>query len=403
MYFEVSRRTPLRRILFIMVLPMMAAGVFSCAHIDKPVRVPVLRDVTIAPRPVRVWVGAGIVSQPLEIAAKQEVDVWSWDGSRVLKAIKLDKTRAGFSRGAVVIGDNNWGLPSVILVPREGDHIRVKGDEYPGCVELVVQGASVQAINYVPIEEYVAGVVSCEMPQYFDRAALRAQAIAARTYALWQMKENRQASFDVRNDQFSQVYRGLSGMTPSGRQAAQRTAGEVLVYDWRFLPALYFSTCGGYTLPASATAWAPQIPPLCGVPCTYCKASKKYRWGPEAVPSEEMEQALAKGNFLVGRLVDVKVTKTAPGGWVDTVEVTSDKAKRQISGQVLRQALGTSKLYSTKFSIRKSGAHYIFEGSGYGHGCGMCQWGADGMARAGFNYVEILRHYYPGADVLKIY
>jgi stage II sporulation protein D len=252
------------------------------------------------------------------------------------------------------------------------------------------------------MEQYVAGVVSCEMPAYFESSALQAQAVAARTYVLWQMKNNRLGMYDVKDDVSSQVYRGATGTNPAGKAAAERSAGVVMIYEWKFLPALYHSTCGGHTMPASHMRGAPIIAPLGGVECGYCRASKRYHW-PLVVPESRMEEALAKANLLSGRLLDVRVTNTLEGGWVDTVEVTSDGARKQISGYALRQALGTSELYSTNFTVRKSGDKYVFDGYGFGHGVGLCQWGANGMALAGYNYADIMRHYYPDAEILKIY
>jgi stage II sporulation protein D len=116
-----------------------------------------------------------------------------------------------------------------------------------------------------------------------------------------------------------------------------------------------------------------------------------------------MEKDLIQPGYASGQLLDVVIAKTISGGWVDTVDVVSTAGRRQIAGYVLRQAVGTSRLYSTKFKITKSGQDYIFEGWGYGHGVGLCQWGANGMALAGHPYPEILTHYYPGAGILKIY
>ena len=392
----------MKRVVFAMLLPLTVVAVFSCAHIEPPVNVPRVENVRIEIRPVRVLVGVATRAQPIFVSAAREVAVWSQDAKDVLGSIGIDKTPVGFTQTSVTIGNTQWGTPAVILVPDADDQIKVGDTVYPGQIALVKRGESVAAVNFVLMEDYVAGVVTCEMPSYFERSALQTQAVAARTFALWQMKQRRLQVYDVKDDVSDQVYRGLSGTTAASRLASERTRGTVVVYDWQFLPAFFFSTCGGYTVGAAYLRGAPVIPPLSGVKCEYCKASKRYRWA-ITISAAEIEQALAKAGYLSGSLEDIRVTKTIPGGWVDTVEIVASNGTKQLAGYVLRQVVGTSRLYSTNFIAVRSGANYIFEGRGYGHGVGLCQYGANGMASRGFNFVEILEYYYPGASVKRIY
>ncbi len=407
MYFEVTSKTPIRRILFALVLPVMAVGIISCATVERRVQVPVLKDMRVHVRPVRVLVGTQTRSNPLYLSSRGRAKIYSGDAKTILATIPLNRTPVSLNRRkGIVVGQASWGrsdgIAAVIVVPEKGDSIFVGNTNYPGCVALVKRGESVLAINYVAMEDYVAGVVSCEMPRRFCRAALEAQAVAARTYALWTMSKTRLLLYDLRNTEASQVYRGLTGTSSFGRNAARRTAGVVMVYDWKFLPAFYSSTCGGHTAPSSQLANAPRIAPLSGVECGYCQASPRYRWA-ITVPLGEVEQALAQAGYVSGKLKDIKVTSTVVGGWVDTVEVVGSDGNRRISGNVFRRVIGTGKFYSANFSIRKVGDQFVIRGRGFGHGVGMCQYGADGMGRRGRNFVEILSHYYPGVKVIKIY
>ena len=283
MYFEVTSRTPIRRILFALVLPVMAVGIISCATVERRVQVPVLKGMRVHIRPVRVLVGTQTRSKPLYLSSSGKVKVYSGDAKTILATITLERTPVSLNRRkSIVVGQTSWDLPAataaVIIVPEKGGSIFVGDTRYPGCIALVKRGESVLAINYVAMEDYVAGVVSCEMPRRFCRPALETQAVAARTYALWTMSRTRLLVYDLRNTQASQVYRGLTRTYSFGRDAARKTAGVVMVYDWKFLPAFYSSTCGGHTAPASQLDSAPRIAPLSGVECIYCQASPRYRW-----------------------------------------------------------------------------------------------------------------------------
>jgi stage II sporulation protein D len=118
---------------------------------------------------------------------------------------------------------------------------------------------------------------------------------------------------------------------------------------------------------------------------------------------DEVELALARAGYVSGKLEDIRIISTVKGGWIDTVEIVSSGGKRRLSGAAFRRLVGNGRLYSANFQIRKSGDGFVIQGKGYGHGVGMCQYGADGLGRMGRNYREILMHYYPGADLVKIY
>ena len=392
----------MRRLFLLSLVPALALGVFSCARIERPVSVPVVQNFALALRPVRVLVGTATLTQKLDVSAQGKAGIWADDGKTLLAAALLDKAPVTVKGGAVVVGGQNLARACVILAGESGGTVQVGANSYPGQIVLVARGESVIAVNYVSMEDYVAGVVSCEMPPYFERAALEAQAVAARTYALWTMKHTRLLSYDLKDDTSSQVYRGVTGTSAYGREAARRTAGITLIYEWAFLPSFFFSTCGGHTAVASQMRGAPLVDPLSGVECQYCRLSKYYHWA-RKIPAAEVETALAKGGVITGKLLDISVTKTVSEGWVDTVTVTTTDGVRLLTGYALRQYVGTSQWYSTNFKILRSGEDFVIEGRGLGHGVGLCQWGADGMARQGYNYAQILRHYYPGAGILKIY
>ena len=311
----------MRRLLLAALLPAMALVLYNCAGVERPAQVPVLRGEPVTVRAVRVLVGIAKRGDSLKLSASKPVGVWKRDGAEVIATMTLKETPVTFNNGAVVIGDQNSNLPTLILAPTGDDTIRVGDNEYPGYIFLFVRGESVLAVNCVGMEDYIAGVVSCELPSRFDSAALEAQAVAARTYALFTMVSTRMQFYDLKDDQSSQVYRGLTGTNGAGRRAAQRTAGVVMVYDWKFAPAFYFSTCGGHTAPYTQMRGAPAIGCLTAVPCDYCKSSRLYRWEGLRIPAADMEKLLAPAGYVKGSLVDIVVQETAIGGWVETVRI----------------------------------------------------------------------------------
>ncbi len=380
----------------------MLLGVISCMTVPRRVEIPRLAGEPLHIRRIRVLVGVSTATSPVFLSADKPVAVYS-GAVKFLEPVELSKTPLSLSRrGSIVLGERDMKEPVLILLPQKGESLAVGEKRYGGYLVLLKRADAVNVINWIDMEQYVAGVVPCEMPRYFNRSAFEAQAVAARTYALAQMRLRRLEPYDVFDDQRSQVYNGLTGTREYGRDAARTTAGVVLVYDWKFLDARYFSTCGGHTADATQVPDAPRIKPFTGVECDHCRDSRLYKWV-KTIPVAEVEQALARGGYVSGRLEDVVVASTAQGGWVEVVEIVSTGSRARIAGSVFRRLLGTREFYSAKFEIRRSGDEFVIQGRGYGHGVGMCQWGAHGLGRRGKNYAEILQYYYPGAELVKTY
>jgi len=249
------------------------------------------------------------------------------------------------------------------------------------------------------LEDYVAGVVAGEMPGSFPPEALKAQAVAARSYALTRKIDAQVAdrAHDIASGVVAQVW--AERPSDAARAAAAATAGEVLVAGRDPVEAYFHASCGGRT-EAGLPAIGRDLPYLVSVECGRCEGSPGVAWRLEATARE-----LAGAAGLRGEASAARVIARSASGRAERVEIEAGGRAATISAVDLRRKLGWSRLPSLAFGIRARAAAgpFVFEGRGRGHGAGLCQWGAAGLAREGKGYREILAHYYPGAQVVRMY
>ncbi len=260
-------------------------------------------------------------------------------------------------------------------------------------------------VNEVPLEKYLEGVIVREMSANWPKEALKAQTIAARAYALYEMRSERVRSveklFDLYDDERSQVY---IPEEPDQfiTDLIEGTKGMVPVYNDKVVYTLYSSTCGGHTEPAwEALDVYPRVYPLSGVSCSFCKGSKYYNWSTK-FSLKEASQKLLDGQG--GLIKSINVTKKSKGGHALEVSLkVNSKEIKMHANLEFRRKLGTRQLKSTLFdSIILSGDQIEVTGRGWGHAAGMCQTGAKKMAEEGYNYQRILLHYYPGTEIRRL-
>lgn len=291
----------------------------------------------------------------------------------------------------------------LVVDPPPGTTLAHGGRRYRGQLVLrVVDGsgpgapARIEVVNRVALEEYLLGVLPGEMPDRFAEHARMAQAIAARSYALAEMAERGFVHADTR----SQVYDGLDGETSAGSRAVRSTEGQVLLHDGGPITAWFHSTCGGQTTPARTVfANAPPTWLAAPVACPDCTHSPVYAWT-RRVPVARLAAAL--GLPFPPRSIATDVD-SYPGRARLVVLATPD-GPRASPATTLRAALSQgvalgAQLLSTLWTHapHREGDAFVFRGRGWGHGVGLCQYGADGYARRGANYVAILERYYPEA------
>ncbi len=324
-------------------------------------------------------------------------------GEPLLRGEALPATAATAAGGRAALGSGGLSAERLALVPEREGTLVVEGTGYRGDLLLVAApDGKLLAINRLNLEAYVAGVVGCEMPLSFPEAALRAQAVAARTYALYQSRGRRGEAYDVAADQSSQVYKGLANETEKSRRVTVETLGLVLSYRQEIFCTYFHSTCGGRTIPAAYVFGAGDITPLSGAACGFCESSKYYRWR-LSLPKPELAGKLAGAGFDVDGIGRVEVAERGPGGHAALVRVPHQGGELKVKGARFRTLIGTSAVRSTWFDIDDRGSTLEIAGNGWGHGVGMCQVGAKGMAEAGYGTADILRNYYPAAEITALY
>jgi stage II sporulation protein D len=320
---------------------------------------------------------------------------------------------------------------SVLLQPRGGSVLAIGDASYRGA--LLVQPAAagrLSVVNLVPMERYLLGVVPREIglsrvpPEL--REAVKAQAIAARTYAIAHRGRREALGFDIYATVQDQVYGGMAAESEDVTRAVLETAGEILVFDGRPIEAYYHSTCAGRTAAIHEVWNSPPIPYLVSVvdvdPATgeaYDRTSNRFRWTTrwpaaqlESILQRTLADSLPAGVSSVGQIRDMRVLERTTSGRVAALRIETSTARFVVGRDRVRWILPTPQgapLNSSKFDVQlvRDAAgrvtEVVAEGGGWGHGIGMCQVGAMGRSRAGQDYRTILRAYYPGSDLVSLY
>ena len=305
-----------------------------------------------------------------------------------------------------------------VLQPVSGNTIQYNGKSYTGTLQIVGDGKTVELINFVELENYLKGVIAKEMPlgngnENFE--ALKAMAVCARTYTISKMNGNN-LLFDIHSDTRDQVYGGINAEQTISNKAVFDTRGIILKYDDKPAKIYYHSTCGGVNENVENVFPQPPYPYLISIidgKQPYCKISSRFEWHETYSEDEFIEKLYNSGviNSINYELEDIEIRSRFESGRVDELEIilSGDDGRKEINlyGNDIRSTIRTSKnnlmLWSTLFEIERSGSEITLNGRGFGHGVGMCQWGAIGQSRQGINYKQILSHYFPGTETGSLY
>ncbi len=338
----------------------------------------------------------------------------------VTAEIKNGKVFLNDGRGAQIYGN----LTEAIFLPKgKGNILVLNSKRYRGILKVLPAGKNAQVINIVYMEDYLRGVVPPEIGERTPEEveAVKAQAVAARTYAMAHLGQYADQQYDMKSSIIDQVYDGFTIEEELVNRAIDQTEGKVLFYREEFVNAYYHSTCGGMTDNIDHVWDRKETPYLKAVADSgACSWSKYYSWKEFFTESQlrsRIEQYLSSDrgkDFKINRIKDITILERTPGERVGELIVKTDKDVLSFKKDRIRWVIGRTSnpdliLPSDRFNmdIERDGAGYVsavsFTGRGYGHGVGMCQCGAIGLARIGWSYDDILGHYYTNIEIKDLY
>jgi stage II sporulation protein D len=361
-----------------------------------------------AAQSIRVLLSADV----LKLDVQADGAVWLTDSSRHGRAIRSSAHITVYGKGFLVNGirmaherltmrAGEQGLTLMLVKPNEKAPGAVPDQRFTvpvsGLVHIVRKGKGFLVINQADLEEYVKGVVPGEVNSSWHPEMLKAQAVAARTYALYQQMLSAARDYDVVATVQDQVYKGKNGIDAAVLRAVDETRGLVLTYQNAPIYAAFSSTAAGLTEDA-VNVWSKDYPYLKGVECPFDLESPFYHWT-TSFRLDKLEQSLRQQGFAVGTIASMEPLSYSRGGRVAKLRVVHSEGELILRGEDLRKAVGYSIVPSTQFTIDSIGQDIVLSGYGAGHAVGMCQWGAKELAELGYPFSTILAYYYPGTEL----
>lgn len=300
---------------------------------------------------------------------------------------------------------NRWRSRQIWIEPTDGGLVWIGNRWYRGRLLLAAGSKGLTAVNYIDLEQYLYSVLGSEMNGNWPQEALKAQAVAARSYALYKRQTSRSSLYDVGDTTTWQVYEGVAKEAPGTQTAVAATEGQVLTYSGKIIEAVFHSSSGGST-ENSENVWSRPVPYLRSVP-DYDQGTPNFEWS-KTFSADELRRRIPG----VGNIISLVPQRRGASGRIITMKVVGDAGSKILSGSTLRNALD---LKSTLFNVNpqfgasaaKSGrkstpSTFQVTGRGFGHGLGLSQWGAYNLALQGYNYQQIILHYYQGATLARI-
>ena len=287
---------------------------------------------------------------------------------------------------------NLAGSTELIIEPQNGGYVWIGDRWYRGKTRLIRENNTITAINHVDLEEYLYSVVGAEAVSSWPIEALKAQAVAARSYALYKRNSEANDIYDVDTTVGTQVYKGLDTEYTTTHEAVNSTLGQIMTYNNEVILAAFHSSSGGHTENVE-DVWTSPLPYLRAV-VDYDHQAPVFEWQ-QVFPVSKIKTLVAG----IGNIKGLQPIKVTPRGRVVEMKVTGDRGTANLSGKDIRKAL---KLRSTLFRMSTDGKNLNVKGRGFGHGLGLSQWGAYYLAQQGVDYNRILAHYYQNANLSKL-
>jgi stage II sporulation protein D len=309
------------------------------------------------------------------------------------------------SAGGIALNGERVPADSVTIRSRGGDLVMTNGngDAKPlavgGSLKVLVKGTGLALVNDVDLEEYIKGVVPAEMSPGWHPEALKAQAVVARTYALYQRTLNKTREYDLVSTVQDQVYQGRQGVDQRVQEAVESTRGLAVAYQNAPIYAAFSSTAAGPTEDAM-NVWSKDLPYLKGVDCPFDVNAPRYQWR-AVLKVQDLENTFRRQGVDVGAIASLTPFAYSRAGRVTKLRILHSRGELILRGEDFRRLIGYSVIPSTQFDVESMGAEIALSGRGSGHAVGLCQWGAKEMAEHGYPYTTILAYYFPGTELKR--
>lgn len=303
----------------------------------------------------------------------------------------------------IYIGGGVYNSPVRLICDKNFDSLRINGRRYRDTIIIYAKNSRLTVINELDIESYLFGILPKEVNPAWPEESLKAQAVVSRTYALRNLRKHEKDGFDICDQTHCQVFGGKESEDNRSNNAVEATNGEVLLYNGQMAQSLFHASCGGHTEnPNNVWSWECKTPEyLEGCKDKYCQNSPHQYWK-NKIYADYIKLKLNKAGYNVGVISKIKLSGTSRSGRTKILKIKHSKGELKIAAAKFRMAVDPWQIRSTYLkNISKSGNAFIFSGLGWGHGVGLCQWGAKEMGEKGRDYKEILEHFYPGTTIEK--
>ena len=346
------------------------------------------------------YIKVGILSNQKQITIASD-DKYCFIYNNKKYSLSEGKIKIELKNNKAIIFNNSYSLPIEFVSTK---CFLVNNKIYRGNIIISSSSKGNNIINKLKIEDYLKGILPKEVNPSWNQETLKAQAVVSRTYALKNIGKHSKENFDVCSSVCCQVYGGASCEAISCNKAIYDTCAQVLFYKDDIAQTFFHASCGGHT-ENPKYVWQCKIdtpPYLKGIKDPYCKKSPHQKW---TITLEEnfIREKLIKAGHKVGKIKKISTSGKTPGEATEKIIIKHSKGKLKINSYTFRLAIDSFKIKSTEiFNIKNKNKIFIFEGKGWGHKVGLCQWGAKVMGEKKISYKKILEFYYPKTNIKKI-
>lgn len=297
------------------------------------------------------------------------------------------------------ININDISVPDKEIELVSEDLLEFNNKKYRGSIYILLKDNEILIINKVKLDHYLYGVLPSEIIPNWHKECLKAQTVAARTFAIFNKLNSKSPYYDLDSNILFQVYKGANVETKKSNEAVDETKDEIITYNGEVIQAFFHSNSGGKTA-SSEEVWGGKIEYLKSKDDEFCKKEKNYEWN-FTLSAEKISEILKKNKILTGEIYDIKILERSESNRIKSLKIYGSSGSITIKGKDFRSFLGENNIKSTNFFISKQNNNFIFNGYGWGHGVGLSQEGAKGMAENGWDYKKILKYFYSGVDIVK--